>query len=388
MSFQKISTTSKRHSALLFVNYKPAEIRKGQRLQIVYHYKHPLTNEWLRVRLSVPKSKKKSEQMIVAHGMAQKINQKLREGWLPIYDNKDSSEFKLFSYCSDLFLEQGEKDVAKNIKRIDTLRAYKSHFSMLNKFIIKHNFMMFEFKKEFIISFLDWIFYDRNNSARTYNNHLAFLNTFLNYCLERGYIKQNNSIGIKKKPKEPKKRKAFTNEVKEIVNSLQDSNKEFYCLCMATYYCFIRRTELTKIKVKDVLLKANTIVLPAAITKNKKEGIVTIPRAFAPLLAAHLSKANNNDYLFSANGFKSGKKQLAPKRISDVWSIFQKNNRIGREFQFYSLKDTGITDLLISGIPAVKVRDQARHYDLSITESYIARSTRADEIVLNSDFIF
>ena len=58
------------------------------------------------------------------------------------------------------------------------------------------------------------------------------------------------------------------------------------------------------------------------------------------------------------------------------------------KYQFYSLKDTGITDLLNSSIPAIKVRDQARHYDLKITESYTARNKFADETLRNSSFEF
>ena len=41
--------------------------------------------------------------------------------------------------------------------------------------------------------------------------------------------------------------------------------------------------------------------------------------------------------------------------------------------QWYSLKDTGITDLLKAGIPLIDVKNQARHYSIKMTESYIPK---------------
>ena len=155
---------------------------------------------------------------------------------------------------------------------------------------------------------------------------------------------------------------------------------------MVTYYCFIRRTEITKLKVSDVNLFKGFILVSAENSKNRKTEAVTIPNIFLPILAQHLTKAKNTDYLFSNNDFKPGAKQLTPKKISDEWAKFRNKEKFDDKFQFYSLKDTGITDLLNSGIPAIKVRDQARHYDLKITESYTARNKFADEMIKNADF--
>ncbi|WGU70334.1 hypothetical protein QIU18_12990 [Capnocytophaga canimorsus] len=66
----------------------------------------------------------------------------------------------------------------------------------------------------------------------------------------------------------------------------------------------------------------------------------------------------------------------------------QEKYQFRKEVQFYSLKDTGITDLLNSGIPAVKVQTQARHSDLKVTEHYISRSKFADETIKKSYFYF
>lgn len=103
-------------------------------------------------------------------------------------------------------------------------------------------------------------------------------------------------------------------------------------------------------------------------------------------MAAHLQNANNNDYLFSCENFATGTKQLTAKKITNKWNDFRKKHNVATIYQFYSLKDTGITDLLNSGVLAIKVRDQARHYDLKITETYTNRNKTCDEVVRNSNF--
>jgi integrase len=161
-------------------------------------------------------------------------------------------------------------------------------------------------------------------------------------------------------------------------------NTAFYVACMLTYYCFIRTTEMTKIKVRDVKLFDGYIILHSCNTKNKKDESVTIPNQLVELLTTHLAKANNDDYLFGYDNFDPGSKQLTSKKVTDKWNKFRTKYNVANIYQFYSLKDTGITDLLNSGIPAIKVRDQARHYDLKITELYASRNTTCDETVRNA----
>lgn len=43
-------------------------------------------------------------------------------------------------------------------------------------------------------------------------------------------------------------------------------------------------------------------------------------------------------------------------------------------YQFYSLKDTGITEMLEAGVPAKFVKELADHHSLEMTEKYTHRS--------------
>lgn len=48
-----------------------------------------------------------------------------------------------------------------------------------------------------IQNYLDYLFFDKKNSARTYNNHLKFLNTFFLWCKAKSFINTNPTESIK-----------------------------------------------------------------------------------------------------------------------------------------------------------------------------------------------
>ena len=380
----------KSSSRKIFVDYKPAELQKGAtEWRIVFYAKVPAQNEFKRFRKRVPPISPNREREKYAKKMLALINQKLDSGWSPFYDNPNN-QYKSIDYCADLFLKMQEKEVQDGIKRPDTLRAWKSFFSNIQKFIeVKRLDIKFVLNIDyfFVNNFLDYIYFEKNNSPSTYNNYLSYIKSFLDWAKNKGYIKQNPADQIKTKAKTQKKRVPLSSEVKQYIKELQQKDFHFYVCCMLTYYCFIRRTELTKLKVSDIHLFESRIVLDGSITKNKKTDCVTIPNVFLPDLAQHLATANNSDFLFSKD-FKTGKTAINPKKISDTWAKYRKTYGFNDKYQFYSLKDTGIMDLLNAGIPSIKVRDQARHYDIKQTEAYTTRNLTADATIKNATFNF
>lgn len=380
----------KLNSAKIFIDYKPAELRQNKDWIIIYYARVPASDKMKLFRVRVPKIKKLTERKKYAKKMEVSINQKLESGWTPFYDNQINN-YKSIDVVFDSFLQISEKEVKDGVKRIDTIRGYKSLLKIFRLYLSERATtvkFLIEIDINTISSFLDYVYLERNASPRTYNNYLRFLNTLFFWCKSKGYLQQNPAENIKKKQQQQKKREVLGLLEKEKLNNYGVENKEYYTLCMCTYYSFLRRTELTKIKVSEVNLKQGFITVLGENSKNRKTENVTIPNNLLPLLIDHLKNANNSDFLFSKNDFKAGKQQLPPKKISDEWAKFRKTENVENKFQFYSLKDTGITDLLNSGIAAIKVRDQARHHDLKITEGYTQRNATFDAAVKNAVFSF
>ena len=375
----------------IFIDYRPAELCIKTQWLVVYYAKNPVSQKMERFRVNVPAIKSKIERIKQGKRIVFEVNKKLDSGWLPYYENTSVNSFKTLEFCCALFLDHTAKDVVNGEKRPDTNKSYKSGISMLNKYIAENALnvkLMLEINRAFVVNYLDWIVYKRKVSATTHNNHVVFLGVFFSFCVEHGFMAKNFATGIKKKKKEEKKRKYLPPAEKEKIKLLEAENHEFYTLCMMTYFCFIRNTELTKIKVSDINLDKNFITIKGDSSKNKKTATITIPDNYKATLVKHLQNANLTDFVFSANNFKTGKVAVKTKKIYDIWVKFKTKNKIASEYQFYSLKDTGITDLMNIGTPAIKVRDQARHYDIKITESYMSRNENCDEVVRNSSFSF
>ena len=369
---------------LILLDYKPAQLQKYKdRWVIVYYVKEPAKNVLKRFRKSVPPMPNEKERTKLANKMITEINKRLEKGWSPFNDSNNLL-YSSLDDCISKYLNMLQIEVDSGVKRPDTLRSYTSYLNQLQHYLKKQKInikFIVEFDACTAQNYLDYLFYNKRISPRTYNGYLRFLSTFFTWCKNRNYITTNPIEGFRSKPKVQKKREVLSQEVREKVKRLRSTNFHYYVLCMLTYYCFIRRTELTKLKVSDIHLKDGFIVIDGSNSKNRKTESVTIPNNLLDDLAEHLAKAKADDFLFSANNFIPGTKQLTPKKISDTWANFRKKEKFDSKFQFYSLKDTGITDLLNTGVPAIKVRDQARHHDLKITESYTFRNRFADEMV-------
>lgn len=176
-------------------------------------------------------------------------------------------------------------------------------------------------------------------------------------------------------------RQRIPENVKEkIFDHLKNEKPSFYVLALMTYLCFVRRTEITKLKVKHVHLADSLLKVPADISKSKKDGFVTIPDQFALILANHIKYAKSDQWLFSQDDFRPGDKEITPRKISDYWYRMRKKLKIPSVYQFYSLKDTGITEHFEKGIPAIKIRNQARHENIS-TELYAPKRENADQTI-------
>ena len=220
--------------------------------------------------------------------------------------------------------------------------------------------------------FLDYIYYHRNNSPRTYNNYLSFLNIFCKHMIRKGHMKANPTEGFEKKKKGAKKRTIIQDgHLKEIFKEIQENDFHFSVACGGLYYELLRRTEMSKLLVSDINLKERFIVVRPEVSKTGQGCTVTILSEFIPFLIKHLNGATNSDYLFSLDNFKPGRKKIAPKAFSVRWTKWKKKMGWKKEYHLYSLKDTGITNLLRAGVPPIHVRDHARHSDLKMTMTYV-----------------
>ena len=378
-------------SNTLFLDYRNAELRIRKDWIIVYYCKNPYDESLERFRIRVPVNKSISERKKVAAKMVCKINDMLADGWTP-YKQKTGKLFITLEQAKIEYSTVLQRELKDGSKRPDTVRSYESMLNMFDKYLNSKEKIKFveAINKKVIYNYLEWI-YSRGNSPISYNNYLTFTKVFCTYLLNKGYINHNPASTIPRKKKTDKIRQIIPENLKpKIAEHLQTNNFGFFVMCMCTYYSFIRVTELTKLKLSDVDLQNDVFFIDGSKSKNRISSTVTIPNELKKLLQQYLQGFEKNDssvYLFDKN-FNPGTEVLNSKKIRDTWNKYRTKLKIPDVYKFYSLKDTGITDLLLAGIPAIKVRDQARHHDIKITEMYTPRRADCDLAIKNANFRF
>ena len=167
---------------------------------------------------------------------------------------------------------------------------------------------------------------------------------------------------------------------------LEANNKGFLLASQILYFCMIRPKEMTYIKVSHIDIEKSVIFVPGETAKNYNDAIVTIPLALNKLIKDMGVLAYPKDYYLFSEGFIPGKSQIREQRFAHFWARYvRKALGLPLSLKFYSLKDTGITDMITNYNDPLLARDQARHHDLSITELYTPTSMiEANEKIKNN----
>lgn len=315
-----------------------------------------------------------------------RLNEQLQHGWNP-WIVKDTSNLLTFEEGTARYENYIEKMISDGLYRKETYAGYKSYLKILKEYIKtkKPIYYMYQFDRTFCVDFLDWVFIERNNGAQTRNNYLGFLKVFSGFLVEKGYLQVRPTEGIA-----PISRRLYTkgrtviplDVVGKIADYCARNEKHFLLACYLLYYCFIRPVEMTRLRIRDFNIKESTITIPAESAKNKTTQTVTVPKKVL-LYAIDLGifSAPMDDFIFSYN-LRPGRTQIDPKHFRDHWDNLRKPLGLKKEWKFYSLKDTGITEMCDRNMATIAVRDQARHSSLAITDIYTRHNAKANPDII------
>ena len=88
------------------------------------------------------------------------------------------------------------------------------------------------------------------------------------------------------------------------------------------------------------------------------------------LVAGWIKDADSDYYLIGSKDYAAGAKPMSHSRFSKDWVKMRKELDLPDEMQLYSLRDTGINEMIKSGIDPLTVMQHADHHDLSMTTRY------------------
>ena len=161
-------------------------------------------------------------------------------------------------------------------------------------------------------------------------------------------------------------------DIKQLAEYLEKENRHFLLACLMMYYTLVRPNELTYIQLKDFNLKEQTLYLSHEFTKNRKDAMVTIPAKIIRLMV-ELETFNHPDtfYLFG-KGFIPSEKKEEGRIFREYFVKVRQALNWPDYYQFYSLKDSGITDA-IDAVGLTVAKDQARHSSVAVTNKYVRK---------------
>ena len=324
-----------------------------------------------------------------------RISEKLSLGWNPWIEQEQGNAYMLFKDIADKYRTYIYKMLRDGNYRPETLKSYSSYLHNMGLYNQGREIpitYIYQFNKDFCVMLLEEVYITRDNTAFTRDNYLGFLKSFSSFCLERNYLTKNPTEGISaigRKGKKKLRTQLKKEELGKLTEYLKEKNPHFLLASYILYYCFVRPAEMSKLKLSNISLARQTIFLPDTISKNKKDGTITLPaKVIHLMLDLNIFKMPNDCFLFS-DGFRPGMKQKSEKMFRDWWS---RHVRIDLKFpdryKFYSLKDTGITNML-RHYDTLSVRDQARHSSILMTDIYTPHDIQeANELIKNYEDAF
>lgn len=278
--------------------------------------------------------------------------------------------------CKYLLDLLGEMLQVKNkTLRPRSQQMYSHTYNQLSDYLKQADMASIEvnqFGKSDAVKFCDYLI-KLGFRGKTINNTIGYIKTLFFMLVERGYIKDNPFAGIKKLKEDEGKNVAFTTEeIKRLTAYLKRYNKRLYYATQFVRFAFIRRTELTGIKVRDINLDTHTITIAAEVSKTRKQDSVTIPLSLEKIIKEmDLDSYNPDDYVFG-HGLITCSRKL--RRIATISAEHRKATialGMREELIFYGWKHTGCVELFnIVKDPYVVCR-QCRHSDIRMTMRYM-----------------
>ncbi|MBR1932683.1 MAG: site-specific integrase [Prevotella sp.] len=335
--------------------------------------------------------KGKRAQREFVQGVVDRLRDELKAGWNPWIQQSESLVYARWEDACERYKAYLVKQQNEHNMRPESVASYMSYQRVLMRWVSaerKNVRYAYQFDRRLVDAFLDYVYLDKDNSIQTRNNYLSWIKSFSTWMLGKCYIEQDPTQGI---PRMKIKRGSKNRDVipdgvlQQIHDYLEKHNKHFLLACYLLHYLFVRPHEIAQLKIEDFSLSRKTLLIHGDVAKNWQDAVVTLPMHVIELmLDLDVFRSPGRYYLFS-DGFKPGEDFRSEKFFRDYWTrVLRKELKFSDRYKFYSLKDTGITNMLRANTDVLSVRDQARHSSILITDIYTPKDIKeANKLLVN-----
>lgn len=354
------------------LSYLPAILKNSKHgWQIEYHALDPVTGKLKRHVTKLNALRKRYPRLtdFKAHcnTIICNINTRLAGGWTPFGEMQNTRMLTPLKMVAEDYLKEKEVEL-----RPDTMRSYRSFckgFTEWSEATVA-NCQIGLFNRVLAVKFMDHCFYKRNLHGRSWNNQLKAARAFFSWAVEKCYAKENPFSSIKPKREDPKKRILIPHDARSKITGWCEANRPNLIVVLELVFTsLIRPKEVRMIRVEDVYLDKHYIFIKGENAKTHFERFASLSPELETRIRKLIEGASPGWYLIG-DGYAPGPRQITHARFRKDWDKIRKDLQLPQEMQLYSFRDTGINEMLKSGIDPLTVMQHADHHDLSMTTRY------------------
>lgn len=207
----------------------------------------------------------------------------------------------------------------------------------------------------------------------TFNNRLTYLKTFLNWCVENNYVKDNPIAKIKKQKDEGR----VVNIDPEVLRALLElpNQKTFtglrdYGFILLTLDCGIRPKEAMSLLPCDFNERAEEIYIPSTVAKTRVSRTLPISiqtvKVIKRLIAVRMKEWGDKAPIFCT--WDGG--QLTRYTWRDRMEFY--SDKLGVKIRPYDLRHAFALEYLRGGSSVFHLQKMLGHADLKMTQRYLS----------------
>ena len=226
------------------------------------------------------------------------------------------------------------------------------------------------FDKLRAVYFNDHLLVKCGYSAKTVNGHVSYMKSLFQVLVEREIIVKNPFKNLKKhKEAESRKNLAFNpTQMEDIKKIVEKQDPWLWLFIRFIYYCYLRPNEVRQLKHSYFQLDKRQIFIPSHISKNGKEGYVSIPESFHKELTQSAEFNTEQEFVFqSRNSNTPPSKNVMGSRYHNIIEDLNLNT----DYTLYSWKHSGVVAAYNAGVDIKTIQNQCRHHSLEQTDVYL-----------------
>ena len=324
------------------------------------------------IRLNRMRARFEDEDSFLKHAndLVQAINLRLRNNESPYLSDENARCFEPVKTMFEKFLEEKSRYV-----RPDTYRTYKSHsFCFLNWLDrVSKNCLCMKFTPFMAVKYTEHIkTHVMRINPRTYNDNIKFCRCVFLWGQRHFYFKNNPFKQIRLMTKIEKYREVVTQEQRKQIRAYYEKRCPAYLVVMGLVFnSFIRPREISQIQIKNVDLENNVIHLFPEQTKNRAYRSAILSPELVDILTKELANNYPDDYYLISEGYRPGPTPLTTKAYRKSWVQMRKRLELPDTLQLYSLRDSGIMELLDTELSPREVSEVVGHRDFQSMNNYL-----------------